>query len=264
MTAEKDPGLMADIAALTHPGKVREGNEDCLGIGDWISCEALTTPRIFRQILGSVPLLCVVADGMGGHAAGEVASHQATEQLLAMGVRLSLLASCWVDCLREIHTALFARMDAMPVLRSMGTTVAGLALTEDQALVFNIGDSRVYRGRDGFLTQLSTDDVRHAHYGQSDGHSRNHALSQCLGGPIRSAIDPHSLSLRLAIGDFWLLTSDGITDLLDIDVLEAAITPNDPARTVAILAEQALAAGGLDNLSLIAVRIHALNDGFAS
>ena len=256
--------MIAQIAALTHVGKVREGNEDCIGVSDWNTQDTLTTPQTFHQILGPDPLLCVVADGMGGHAAGEVASRQAVERLLAAGAKLPLQESHWVNCLREINTELFARMDALPALRGMGTTVAGLALTDEQALIFNIGDSRVYRGRGGFLTQLSTDDVRHTSYGESDDHSRSHALTQCLGGPIRSVIDPHSLSVRVVAGDFWLLTSDGITDLLDIDALEAAVIPDDPALTVTNLAEQALAAGGLDNLSLIAVSVRKSSDGVDS
>jgi serine/threonine protein phosphatase PrpC len=143
--------------AFTHLGAVRAHNEDTVAVGSWIASEPMAAPVVLdHEIAG--PLICLVADGMGGHAAGEVASRAVAEHL-------SRRASEAVDdaamaaLLRDADAELFALMREHPAWRGMGTTVAGIAVAPSDAVVFNVGDSRVYRIEAGGLVQLSTDDT---------------------------------------------------------------------------------------------------------
>ena len=146
--------LLAQISAFTHRGRVRAQNEDTIVVGDWLSPPEMDTPRVFRQPL---PLVCAVADGMGGHCAGEVASRFAAQALAAAGTELSS-AKHVRACLAGVDAALNDMMLANAALGGMGTTIVGLVL-RDPLIWFNIGDSRLYRWRDGRLSQVSADDT---------------------------------------------------------------------------------------------------------
>jgi serine/threonine protein phosphatase PrpC len=143
--------------AFTHQGAVRATNEDTIAVGDWITSEPMAAPVVLEHTV-TAPLICVVADGMGGHAAGEVASRVVAEHLALRATRASDETSI-ARLLHEANDALFALMEERPAWYGMGTTVAGLAVAPSGAAVFNVGDSRVYRIEAGPLVQLSTDDT---------------------------------------------------------------------------------------------------------
>jgi serine/threonine protein phosphatase PrpC len=245
------------MTAFTHRGAVRADNEDSIAVGDWIRSESMAVPVLLERALDS-PLICLVADGMGGHAAGEVASRTVAEHLAARATQATDAAAI-AALLRDANGALFELMGERPAWYGMGTTVAGVAVAPAGVLVFNVGDSRVYRIEAGALVQLSTDDTPGPK--RPDGRTAVYTssiISQVLGGyePDNpdGQLDPHVLSEPPAERARYLICSDGLTDLVDPAEIEGLLDGDDDA-SVRALFETAMAAGGGDNVSLILLRI---------
>ena len=229
------------VWAATRVGLVRRANEDGWRVGmtasdapdgDWSGSLPSTRPWV------------LVADGMGGHSSGDVASSIALDVLCshfdrdgASDIRSAIAAANW---------AVFAAMDEQPSYRAMGTTVAGFCQTGGAVSVFNIGDSRVYLARDGRLSLLSVDDTMPRRAG-----GRSHALTQSLGGTsVPVALHPHVVAIEPVVGDVLLVCTDGLTDMLG----EAEIVAGLLARTAnpaAALANAAVEAGGHDNVTVV-------------
>lgn len=147
------------VSALSHPGLLRDRNEDSLVVGPWTLCATVTeNPQTLAFPLGT-PLVVAVADGLGGHPGGEVASALVARQLAAVGAALSdedAVRSALSTCNRAVYEA--AGGDAGGELATMGTTVAGAVVQPDALLVFNVGDSRVFAASPDGLRQVSVDD----------------------------------------------------------------------------------------------------------
>src|SRR5579885_2241377 len=261
--------IVAQIAAFTHRGRVRRRNEDTVVVGDWISPPDMAEPRAARFSL-SAPLLCAVADGLGGHRAGEVASRRAAEMLAAAVAELTSTEGV-VACLGRINDALYRAMADDPSRAGMGTTIVGIVLAT-RMVWFNIGDSRLYRFRGGELTQVSIDDTpagprsgmgttivgivlatRMVWFNIGDSRlyrfrggeltqvsiddtpagPRTGMLTHCLSGAMHGApVRPHVGDFPAAGGLRLLLCSDGLTDMLeDADIADCLSLP--PAEAVA-------------------------------
>jgi serine/threonine protein phosphatase PrpC len=243
--------------AFTHQGAVRADNEDTIAVGDWIRRLPMAAPVVLEQEVAA-PLICLVADGMGGHAAGDVASRAVAERLSRRAAEATHEAAI-VHLLHEANHELFGLMNESPVWYGMGTTVAGVAIVPPGVIVFNVGDSRIYRIERGALVQLSTDDTPGPKL--PDGRTavyKTSIITQVLGGygPDRPGerIEPHALSEPLADGARYLICSDGLSDLLDPAEIEALLEDDDHASAIALF-EAAMARGGDDNISLILVRL---------
>jgi len=236
--------------AFTHQGAVRADNEDCIALGDWMTSAPMAAPLVLERATGA-PLLAVVADGMGGHAAGEVASRIAAERLAALAARAGDEAGL-ADLLRDVNAELFEAMREQPRLRGMGTTVAGVVIAPAGSLVFNVGDSRVYRIEGSALVQFSTDDTPGPKL--ADGRTAamtSNLVTQSLGGAYAEVgIEPHLLGVPPAARERYLLCSDGLSDLLTRDEIEAGLAADD-RTSVQALFEAAMARGGRDNISII-------------
>ncbi len=232
---------LLEVTAFTHQGRVRDGNEDSITVAGWVSDVAMSGLRRSRHEL-TEPVLCAVADGMGGHAAGEIASRYAIKRLAAEPFAGSE-ASAVAGVLAAINAELYQTMAADRSFRGMGTTVAGLLLSAARVLWFNVGDSRVYRYRDGSLQQLSTDHVPPG--------ARSSVITQSLGGALAfTAIEPDIGADDLAVPSRWLVCSDGVTDMFgDADITRCLEDHDEEAARK--LFEAAMVAGGLDNISLI-------------
>ena len=200
-------------------------------------------------------LICLVADGMGGHAAGEIASRAVTEHLSRRAAEATD-ESALAALLRGADAELLALMEEQPAWRGMGTTVAGIGVAPDRVLAFNVGDSRVYRIDRGALVQLSTDDTPGPKL--ADGRTAamtSNLVTQSLGGAYQLAgIDPHVLSEPLEDGARYLICSDGLSDLLERTTMEQLLGGDDVASAGALF-EAAMAQGGDDNVSLLLVRL---------
>jgi serine/threonine protein phosphatase PrpC len=235
---------VAHVAAFTHRGRVRPQNEDTIVVGDWLSPPDMAEPRIFRTLLLE-PLVCAVADGMGGHRAGEVASRQAAEQLSVAGGLLTSVQDV-VQALGRINEALYEAMAQEPAYAGMGTTIVGLVLGAC-AIRFNIGDSRLYSFDAGGLSQLSIDDTPPG--------PRSGLITQTLGGVLPPApVRPHVGEEPLPLPRRFLLCSDGLTDMLDEDDIADCLALGD-ADAVAQLFDLTMRAGGADNVSIVVVSI---------
>jgi serine/threonine protein phosphatase PrpC len=237
------------VSALSHVGVVRDHHEDSLVAGPWTLCATVTeSPQTLFFPVGA-PLVVAVADGLGGHPAGEVASALVARRLAEIGPSLDSedrLREALGACNRQVHAA--AARD--PALIAMGTTVAGVVVTADHVLAFNVGDSRVYAGGPGGLRQLSTDD-------RSSGEDLPPGLvTQVLGGSDElAAVDPHLVSSPLSDDTSYLICTDGLTDPVPDDMLDQTLRQHDDGRAVFALWKAAVEAGGPDNITIALVRV---------
>ena len=145
------------VSALSHDGLVREHNEDSLVAGPFTLCAITTlTPQTLWFPVDD-PVVVAVADGLGGHPAGEEASALAVRWLAHAAANLTTEAAVR-DALLACNEAVYTDADRDPERLTMGTTIAGVAVTDQSVIVFNVGDSRVYRFDESGLVQLSVDD----------------------------------------------------------------------------------------------------------
>lgn len=239
--------LVLDVVALTHPGLVRAHNEDAVAVGDWCGPGAMTAPRAARLELRE-PAVCLVADGLGGQAGGEVASALTVARLTSDPVLLSEPDGIRT-AVSTAHTELLARMASDPALTGMGTTLVGLVARGEHASIFNVGDSRAYRWEGGYLGQVSVDD-------SLSEPGLSHIVTQSLGGaPHACPPVPHILDVELKAGDCYLLCSDGLTDYASLDDLEECMGEEDPVAAVSRLLEAALSGGGGDNVTVLLIHV---------
>jgi serine/threonine protein phosphatase PrpC len=246
------PALALSVAAFTHVGAVRTRNEDTIAIDDWVMSQSMDQPMTLQRIIDR-PMVCLIADGLGGHAGGDVASRFVAERLAERAAE-AVDAAALKDLLCALDLELFALMRARPGLEGMGTTVAGLHVAPAALNIFNIGDSRVYRIERTGLSQLSTDDTPGPKL--ADGRTAAYTtalLTQSLGGwHDADGITPHVLAEP--VEGRYLICSDGLTDLLAPEAIAARIG-NDDAASVTALFEAAMAAGGHDNVSIVLARL---------
>jgi serine/threonine protein phosphatase PrpC len=236
------------VSALSHIGAVRDHHEDSLVAGPWTLCAAVTeTPQTLVFPVGT-PLVVAVADGLGGHAGGEVASALVVRRLAQAGPLLDgedRLREALYACNREVHAV--ASRD--PALTAMGTTVAGVVITADRVMAFNVGDSRVYAAGPGGVRQLSIDDRL------SDDYLPAGIVTQALGGSDEPAlVDPHLFTSPLSAGTSYLICTDGLTDPVPAGVLGQVLGQQEDGRAVFELWKAAIEAGGPDNVTIALVR----------
>lgn len=235
-------------ALRSHPGRVRQENEDFAGA---------YAPR--EQ--GDHGSVFVVADGMGGHAAGEVASRIAVETVLETWVAGSVTrpGQALRAAARSANMAVFAAsMDRE--CRGMGTTLVTLALVGGEAFVTNVGDSRAYHVREGTCSQITTD---HSRVGemlrmrlitpeQATNHPARSQLTRSLGG--EPAVQVDLVQAGLTIGDTFVLCSDGLWDLVSRRDIADAVKAS-PVEAAEWLIGAALDRGAPDNVTVVVVRI---------
>jgi len=213
--------------------------------------------------------LFVVADGMGGHAAGEVASNIAVQTLagqlggLAPGASDEAVRAAMRAAIVEAGRIIYTQSRQISDQAGMGTTVTALFLTLDGRYVIgHIGDSRAYLLRDGQLERLTRDhslvqeqlDQGLLTSDRARGHPLNHILTRALG--TVKHVSPDVYSGAYAPGDVYLLASDGLTDMLaDADIQEILSDVDALEPGIVTLVENANAAGGLDNITAVAAEI---------
>lgn len=209
------------------------------------------------------PGLFVVADGMGGHAAGEVASAIAVERLGRLPQPLHVDAVLAAITAANEDMLVAGERDEQQA--GMGTTVAGIALVEVAGsphwLVFNVGDSRVYRYLDGALSQITVDHseveelvaagtITHE---EARTHQRRNVVTRSLGSRPAPAVDHWLYPARA--DEVYLICSDGLTlELADPEIEAILAEAQSAQRTAEVLVDLAVAAGGRDNVSVILVR----------
>lgn len=223
----------------TDKGQVREGNED-------------------GYVVDRRLQLFAVADGMGGHRAGEVASATALEALraaVASGTGLG-------DAISNANSAVHAKAASDNALRGMGTTLTAVVPDGHGVLVGHVGDSRAYLLRDGELRQLTTDHslveelVREGRLTEEQAavHPQRSTITRAIG--VDDSVDVDVYSVPLEAGDRILICSDGLTTMLRSDDIAGLLRrESDPTRAANLLVDAANEAGGEDNITTIVIDV---------
>src|SRR6185503_9762790 len=213
----------------------------------------------------------VVADGMGGHAAGEVASdmavHYVARELDSLrGLSDEQVAERMRGAIRTANGAIFQRTLTEHDKRGMGTTVTALTLYESRFLIGQVGDSRAYLLRDNKLSQLTKDhsyvqeqvDAGYLTPEQARTHPYSNVITRCVGANSDVMPDIYVGSVRPR--DVFLLASDGLTGMLEDYQLAELLSPERmPEAEVDSLIAEANRHGGLDNITAVIVRIDAVD-----
>jgi protein phosphatase len=242
-----------EVAGATDVGRVRAHNEDSF-------------------LVDAQRGVFLVADGMGGHAAGEIASAIASEAVgsaLRQGVDGGLgaddLGVVMRECIHQAHMSILNYSATKPETRGMGTTMTALVICDDGAFrVGHIGDSRCYVLRDGELEQVSRDHTwvqREVDEGRltpvgARRHRLSHVLSRALGAD--SLDEPDVYPGTLLPGDLVLLCSDGLTGMLTDRLLRRILMRDaELHELVADLIVGANERGGRDNITAVLVKVRA-------
>jgi protein phosphatase len=252
--------LELEFAEKTDTGLVRTGNEDFVGH---------VLPATPAQVRDQ-GWLFALADGMGGHAQGEVASKLAVETMLAGFRKVPkgiMHASLLPKLVQEANAAVYEAGHASQVRgASMGTTLVACALRFDSAVISHVGDSRCYLFRNGAGTVLTRDHTMAAEQlrlgivskndseANQDPDSNRHVLTRSLGYDLFVAAD--TITVNIIPGDILLLCSDGLHGFVPDAMIERIVTTNSSLeKAAAALVAAANAAGGGDNITAQLIRV---------
>jgi serine/threonine protein phosphatase PrpC len=238
------------VTALSHTGLVRDHNEDSLVVGPWTLCATETeNPQTLLFQVGT-PLVVAVADGLGGHPGGEVASTLVVRRLASVGASIDGEAALR-EALAACNRTVYATAERNPDLTAMGTTLAGIVVAADSVLTFNVGDSRIYKISGQELRRVSVDDSPPL----APGERSTTIVTQTLGGHAELVdIDPHITKAGVSLETRYLICSDGLSDLVDDDQIGEVMREHQDGRAAYQLWEAAIQAGGIDNITLAIVR----------
>jgi len=244
--------MLISCAGDTHVGVVRTGNEDSF-------------------LLDYKGGIFMVADGMGGHAAGEVASEMAVKIIARdlgslRGLSDAMAATRMRQAIRSANQAIFERTLSEHDKRGMGTTTTVMALFSRRYLIGQVGDSRAYIFRNGILQQVTKDHSyvqEHVDAGllspeQARTHPYSNVITRCVGA--NEEVVPDIYFGTLDQGDIILLASDGLTGMLEDEHLSRILQgEGGPETWVARMIDDANRRGGLDNITAIVIRVDSVD-----
>ncbi len=236
------------VSSLSDVGLVRPHNED--------ACKILEKERFF-----------VLADGMGGHQAGEVASKEAVEQLCKLFQQRFPLpkskgeAKQWLkQLIQEVNQSIYRMGCQIQTLRGMGTTLCCTFFHPEGLIYGYVGDSRIYLLRHRQLLQLTQDhsllqeliDLGQLSKEQAEGFLYKNIITKAIG--TEPFVEPTIRDLSLETGDCILMCSDGLTDMISREEIQLILnqgTPEEMAKTLVYRAKQK---GGYDNITVIVIK----------
>lgn len=234
-----------DIAAKTDTGKVRDNNEDAISY----------------KLLSSSKLFAMVADGMGGHRSGDVASQLAIKSLHIQLQKITWDEENFLNLIKEINEEIFTQSEQHPHLQGMGTTLVVCCIDGETLWLCHVGDSRCYRFNEGKLEQLTRDhslveemlDQGLIEPEEVASSKHKNLLTRALG--VHETVQPTISKVENQSPGLLLLCSDGLTDMLDentmIKILEAEKSLENKTSD---LIDAANEAGGKDNVSVVLVQ----------
>lgn len=233
-----------DCIARTHVGLVRKLNEDSV-------------------LNGASHRLWAVADGMGGHDAGEIASAMITQELAAIGpardaATLSIRA---LAVLQDVNARLIDMARRLYERRTIGSTVVGLVADDDRYVCFWAGDSRAYLLRDGAVEQLTRDhslvqdlvDAGILNEQEAENHPNANVITRAVG--VADILKVDTVEGELRPGDIFLIASDGLTRFVDPRILETELANQDLEKAADRLINLTLTLGAPDNVSFVIIRV---------
>jgi len=238
--------LRIEYGSRSDQGKVRTSNED--------SCIANLQSKVF-----------LVADGMGGHAAGEIASHiaaSAVDEIMSGRGPESNMESLLRLAVENANKRVFETQRIKPEYRGMGSTLTVLTFTEDRYYIAQVGDSRAYLLRSGTLHQLTRDhslvwplfESGILNKDDISRHPQKNLITRSIG--THPEVDADLFGGAALEDDTYLLCSDGLTDvLLDNDILSVLRGSRDPQELSDLMVNAANSGGGPDNITVVVVRL---------
>ncbi len=266
---------IVDIAASSHPGKIREMNED-MAYANGVYFNNVDKPQFcISEIQSGKLLIYSVCDGMGGENAGEKASYAAVKLLddfrnnLSEIKNINQLINQFKIYIKQANDKIYS-LWADSTEGRMGTTFAGLAICGRKAVALNLGDSRVYMIRKGSLIQITQDHTeaeRLASMGlisrdQIESHKSRNILTRHFGtAPEEGVMEAdYSNIISLQKDDMFLLCSDGLTDMVSHNRIKQLLDKKAEVSEISrMLIEEALINGGKDNVTVIVVRVERFN-----
>ncbi|MFJ8958166.1 PP2C family protein-serine/threonine phosphatase [Lentzea sp. NPDC102401] len=237
-----------DVAAITNRGLVRGGNEDRVAVFGWLAPQEMHEPVVLVRRTAE-PLLMVVADGLGGHQAGEVASEFA---VTALSTALRELAEDAAGVFARVHQDLLELGEARTELSGMATTATALLVADDLIMICHVGDSRAYYVEPGLVSQLTADDVDPVAGG---------ALTQVLGGLPGRDVVAQVRTVDQADSLRFLLCTDGLHSYVDPAVIRRRVALGTVFEAATGLHEAAVESGAPDNVSLCVVDVWLEGEG---
>lgn len=243
-----------EITSASRVGCVRRQNEDMILVDSHFvrNSDYATTATLKSEDR----YIIAVADGMGGHNRGDVASNDVLKNLqfyyhdLPMGLGASEYYEAVVEWLDSINNFIASKGRADEQYQGMGTTLVALSYYCGDFYTVNCGDSRLYRFRDGQLTQLTTDHSLNELLGEE---KHTNIITNCIGGGCTSSYaDMVQITNDVKTGDLYMLCSDGLTDMVPVDKITELLAGDADANA---LCEAAIAAGGFDNVSTCIIKV---------
>lgn len=234
--------------SMTDTGKVRNTNQDN-----------------FSNHICKEHALFVVADGMGGYKGGEIASEVAVNSIRDYMINTNCegdYATHLVDAVLFANSEVIKRANEDPSLKSMGSTVVCALMVDDTVFVSHLGDSRLYHHSDKKLKQITVDDsyvqkLKETGIELSDSieaQSLKNWVTKALGGELYPEVSTYELKVKP--GDYLVLTSDGLTNMVDDEEIEEVLNLDlEIKEATEILVYMANSSGGHDNITITLVKI---------
>lgn len=246
--------VILDISAASWTGRVRSQNEDMVLVDNRFIREDTYKTQI---VLGREDrMMIAVADGMGGHNRGDIASNDTLRNLhyffydIPSCLNVNDFNEAMAGWLESINNYIASKGRADEQYKGMGTTLVGLAYYNNDFYSLNCGDSRLYRFRNHQLVQLTTD---HSLSNLVGDEKRTNVITNCIGGGSKSSfIDMVTMTNDIMSDDVYLLCTDGLTDMLSDKAISELLEGKADADT---LCSAAIEAGGIDNVSCCVISI---------
>jgi len=240
-----------EIGALSDVGRQRDSNQDQVG---------------YSKSADNNTVLAIVADGMGGHQGGEVASRLAVELILQYygnDEQLVLSAKELKRYFNIVNAAIYNQAQGSAALQGMGTTLVSLAIAQGMACYAFVGDSRLYLLRAGECCQLSKDHTVVAEMLKQGlitaeaaaSHPDKNVITRAIGTYPNVDVDSSNKPLPIKIGDCFLLCSDGLHDLVNSTEMQQALVEHTAQQACEVLIQLANSRGGHDNISVLVVKV---------
>lgn len=244
------------VAAKTDLGRIRENNEDKFEF--YVPDDDVT--------LASRGQVFVVCDGMGGHAAGQIASELACKTFIDVYLNhpAADVKTALVESVAAANRYVFLVSRSVAARKGMGTTMTSMVLLQNMAYFAQVGDSRAYRLRNGELTQI-TEDHTYMHEmirmgvltpEQAAVHPQKHVITRAIG--IDENVQCDIYEFEIQGGDTYFLCSDGVLNHVEDDQIQSILASNGPAAATWKMVGAALLGGGSDNTTAIVVRVDEL------
>ena len=243
----KKGAVLMKISSATSVGKIRAVNED-----SFLVC----------QISSGGATLAVVADGMGGHNAGEVASAETVNTLKDFIAKTNIpIKELLLSAIQCANNSVYKMSKKTPTLYGMGTTVTACVIEDDKVTAAQVGDSRLYLIRDNEITQITKDHslvemlVASGKISEEDAkhHPQKNIITRAVG--TDSSVEADIYEFLLKKDDILLLCSDGLVNMVEDEKILSLITTGDDFEALSdILVKEAETAGGHDNITVVLIK----------